>query len=181
MAGNTFENIKSLLNNGHGEGVFGSVDNKPILGSVKLKTNDFWKEVKKIRYVEAKSGHMWYRVDEQDGKYGRLFLDDFTELEQYDAVVISDYNKHFLTTEQISNISKHHPVVIMDSKRPLDIWAENCAFIKVNSAEFRQAKKITNKMKEKLIITLGPNGTWFNRKTFFRSQCSYQKPFRCGR
>lgn len=166
LAGNTYENIKSLLNNGHGEGPFGSLDNKPILGTVKLKTNEFWKEVKKIRYVETKSGHMWFRVDEQDGKYGRLFLDDLSEFDVFDCIVISDYAKGFLSTEQISIISKHHPLVILDSKHPLDSWAENCFFIKVNSQEYRNAKRITNKMKEKLIITLGPNGVWHSGKLY---------------
>lgn len=149
-----------------GEGLFSSFDNKPVLGTVKLKTNDFWKEIKKTRFIEQKSNHSWIRIDENDEKYGHLFLDNPKEFEEYDALVISDYNKCFLTEQNIIDISKNHPMVIIDSKRPLDVWAENCTFIKVNSQEYRNAKNITPKMKEKLIITLGPNGTWHQNKLY---------------
>lgn len=166
MAANVYANIKSLLNNGHGEGLFSSTDIKPVLGTVQLKTNEFWKEVKKTRYVEQKSNHHLIRVDENDGKYGRFFMDSSKQFDKYDALVISDYNKDFLTEQNIIDISKNHPLVIMDSKRSLDTWAENCTFIKVNSQEYRNAKNITPKMKEKLIITLGPNGTWHQNKLY---------------
>lgn len=72
----------------------------------------------------------------------------------------------FLTEKDIENISNRHQLVFLDTKRPLDVFAENCTFIKVNSAEYNKAKNITQKMKNKLIITLGSNGTWFNNKLF---------------
>lgn len=57
-------------------------------------------------------------------------------------------------------------MVVIDTKKPLDKFVENCAFIKVNSSEYKKAKNITKKMKDKLIITLGSNGTWFRNKLF---------------
>ena len=93
--GNVFNNVKSILNNGHGEGLFSSIDNKPVLGTVKIKTNDFWQEISKTRYIEQKNNHLFIRVDEHEGKYGRLFLDDIKDIESYDAIIISDYNKRF--------------------------------------------------------------------------------------
>lgn len=60
MAGNVAENLKTLLNNGHGEGIFSSLDIKPVYGTVKLKTNDFWQEITKTRYFEAKNHHRFY-------------------------------------------------------------------------------------------------------------------------
>lgn len=106
------------------------------------------------------------RVDQNEGKYGRFYIEDFKEFNEYDGIIISDYNKGFLSEKDIENISNHHNLVVIDTKKPLDKFVENCAYIKVNSNEYKKAKNITNKMKEKLIITLGGNGTWYNNKLF---------------
>lgn len=166
MAGNCYQNIKALLNNGHGEGLFSSMDNKPVLGSVDIKTNDFWREITKTRYLEYKNNHNFLRVDQNEGKYGHLFMDDLKNLSSYDVIICSDYNKGFLTEENLMEISKNHPLTFLDTKRPIDIWAENFSFIKINSAEFKQAKNISKKLKNKMIITLGSNGTWHNGKVY---------------
>lgn len=148
-----------------GEGMFSSLDNKPILGSAKIKTNEFCKEITKTRYIEQKNNHLFIRIDKNDDKYGHFFINDIENVKSYDAVIISDYNKGYLTENDIKNISISN-LTFLDSKRPLDSFAEECAFIKVNSSEYKKAKNITLKMKNKMIITLGANGTWFNNKIY---------------
>ena len=76
-------------------------------------------DIKKIRYVDARYNHMVLRVDEND-KCVRIDLDeiDIKEIEdEYDALIISDYNKGFLTEEDIEYISTVNIPVFLDTKK----------------------------------------------------------------
>ncbi len=139
MAYNTFLNIRSLA------------------PDVSLKTNVNWDEISKTRYVEEKSNHMFIRVDKGEGTYGRCDVKEI-ELSHYEAIVISDYNKGFLTKEDIKYILDNHPLTLLDTKKEIAKWCENATFVKINNYELNKAKNITSKLKEKLVVTLGPAG-----------------------
>jgi len=132
---------------------------------VNIFTNTNWKSITKTRLVEKKTNHMFLRWDENDTSYGRIDLSAI-KFSLYDAVAISDYNKGFLSKQDISAICKLHHLVFLDTKKPLGRWAENAAFIKINNHELSNAEKVTDKIRQKLIVTLGPEGASYWGKIF---------------
>lgn len=134
--------------------------------SVELCTNSNWYVIKKTRYVEAKSNHMLLRVDEGDNVYGNC---DVTKIpfDNFDCVVVSDYNKGWLTTKQINYIGKHSKISVLDTKKILGPWANSITFIKINEYEYeRTLPVLTDDIISKLIVTLGPRGAMYNGKIF---------------
>ena len=67
------------------------------------------------------------------------------DLEQYDAVVISDYNKGFLREEDIQFICENHDQVFIDTKKILGDFCKNCSFIKINQEEYNNSFEYINK------------------------------------
>ena len=128
-----------------------------------LLTNDNWKDIKKNRYIEQRSNHMFIRVDENDKKYGRIDIDNF-DFSSYDAIVISDYNKGYLSEQDIEKISLLHDNTFLDTKKILGKWCRNIGFIKINNFEHEKTKHILdNNIKKKLIVTLGSEGASHNK------------------
>ena len=89
-------------------------------------------KIRKIRYVCSKYNHMLLRVDEND-TCEQVNIDfnkfDFTP---YDAVVISDYCKGFLSINDIVNITSNSQVpVFLDTKKDLGDWAINVTLLKL--------------------------------------------------
>ena len=91
----------------------------------------------KTRYVDEVSNQMLLRVDEDDVidgiEYSKLLTIDY---DKYDAVVISDYNKGFLSEDDIEYIAGKQPLTFMDTKKRLGKWAKNIGFIKINQKEY---------------------------------------------
>ena len=126
------------------------------LPEVSIETNPNWRDVKKTRYVEIKSNYAFIRVDSKEvvSKYQHS-----VDLSKFDIVVISDYNKGFLTNEDIQEITSSHPQVFLDTKKILGAWAEKAAIIKINDYEFqRSAPHMTDSIRSKTIHTLGALG-----------------------
>jgi bifunctional ADP-heptose synthase (sugar kinase/adenylyltransferase) len=88
----------------------------------------------------------------------------------YDAIVISDYCKGFLTTGDIESICNSNTNVFLDTKKKLGIWIDSADFIKINSIEYKQNLKFISdnleNLKEKLIMTRGKYGCVFNDDIF---------------
>ncbi len=76
--------------------------------SAELITNDGWQEITKTRYMHESSNHMFFRVDTPHN-ITRIDVDSLDV--NADLVVISDYNKGFLTEADIERICKSHPLV----------------------------------------------------------------------
>lgn len=120
----------------------------------------------KTRYVDEVSNQMLLRIDENDSIEPLKFEDVYSiNFSQYSAVVISDYNKGFLTEEVIRFISRQHKSVFMDTKKKIDFWALDVGFIKINDKEFEENSDFLYKEYEgELIITKGKEGAmrWTN-------------------
>jgi D-beta-D-heptose 7-phosphate kinase/D-beta-D-heptose 1-phosphate adenosyltransferase len=124
-------------------------------------TND----IRKIRYVCSKYNHILLRVDENDKcenindqVSGNIYWSDF------DAVVISDYNKGFLDELDIKFISEQHPLVFLDTKKILGKWAHEINCIKINYQEYLNNSSILeydSNLKDKTIVTRGKYGCDF--------------------
>ena len=140
--------------------------------------------ITKIRYVENRSNQMVLRVDEHDHCEGvdesllkGLTMNKFktppfgfgssTE-DYYDAIVISDYCKGFLTEEDIQYICENNKNVFIDTKKKLGEWIKDADFIKINELEYKKNHELLSDegFKEKLIVTLGNKGCRYNGKDF---------------
>ena len=112
----------------------------------------------KTRYIDEKYNQQMLRVDNEP------FVNpmDYQLPEgEYDALVISDYNKGFLTTEKISEIvdSFDGPVFIDTKKNHLP---KLDAYVKINEHEYNNFKSSI----EKLLITRGGKGCEYKGKLY---------------
>jgi len=129
-------------------------------------------DIKKTRYVDAQSNHIFIRIDSDDNIIERISQNFLTKeyLEQYDAIVISDYNKGFLHEDDIKKICFYHSNTFMDTKKKLGDWADDCRWIKINEPEYKNTKEeIKNRkyiFEESLIVTLGSKGCRYKGITY---------------
>jgi bifunctional ADP-heptose synthase (sugar kinase/adenylyltransferase) len=125
--------------------------------------------ITKTRHIHESSNTLLLRIDEEkniDNIGDRLPKLDFWD---YPMVVVSDYNKGFLTEEDIAYIGFKHPNVICDTKKKLGEWCKDLRFIKLNRTEFENNKEFIEEnewMLEKLIITLDKDGCMYNGTTY---------------
>lgn len=159
-----FKSVETVENGGMAMNVYNNV--KSLNKNVEILTNENWKSIKKTRFVETKSNHMFMRLDENDDSYGVLKLDE-DYLSNFEAIIVSDYNKGFLTTEILERISNIHPLTFLDTKKILGEWSKNFTFIKINGVEYDKTKHtIDDKMLKKMIITQGQKGCLYNGEIF---------------
>lgn len=145
--------------------------NLSALGAdVDLITNE--KQIKKIRFVDERYNHMVLRVDEGDEceRITNINID----YSKYSSIIISDYCKGFLETEDIINISKNSPSpVFLDTKKLLGPWCEYVDFIKINNFEYENNKqniKDNPNLLSKTIITQGKNGCVYRDHRFLTQE-----------
>jgi len=153
MAGNVVENLKSLSDDVHVEHIH-QIEN-----------------IVKTRYVEQKSNHMFMRLDEGEtnGISPLLSLDTeiIGKILRSDIVIISDYNKGYLSEDIISKITEKSKFSVMDSKKRLtEKSIENLNFVKLNEIEYNQNKELVSDNLEKFVITLGSKGAMFLNEIF---------------
>lgn len=148
MAGNVVANLKAL-------GV-----------EVDFITNET--EIRKVRYVCSKYNHLLLRVDENDTC--ERISEKKMNLVKYDAIIISDYCKGFLTEEDIENISNNFKCpIFLDTKKILGEWAYGIDFIKINYHEYERNKEVLENnptLKNKTIITRGKYGCDYQGKNY---------------
>jgi len=146
MAKNVHRNISSLVN------------------SVDILTNNNWYDITKVRYVHNATNHMFFRVDNDiDIKRINLNEIDFN----YKIIVISDYNKGFLSEEDIAYICKKHSCVFLDTKKIIGEWAINAKYIKINNFEYERSKEyFTPDLDKKIIHTHGAEGCILNGRHY---------------
>lgn len=107
--------------------------------------------ITKTRIIDEKSGYQIVRIDEEPKIEP---WNGVVNTEGYDAVVISDYNKGFLTYEHIQNlIHDFNGPVFIDTKKK-NLKAFNGAYVKINEKEFETAESYAWDM----IVTLGAEG-----------------------
>jgi bifunctional ADP-heptose synthase (sugar kinase/adenylyltransferase) len=119
MAGNVVENVLSL---------------KPNCRIINFHQSN---PIKKTRYVDRKSNHMFLRVDENDfAEPFNLNISKTNSIINSDIVIVSDYNKGFLTHEDLLLIGKNSKLSVLDSKKILnDDIVKSFTFVKMNFSE----------------------------------------------
>ena len=140
--------------------------------SVFMLTNE--EEITKTRYIHEASNQQILRVDEEPEikplPYEPPFITDRSAYhkpphqippkEWYDVMVISDYDKGYVTQEKIFELVDwfEGPVIIDSKKTNLP---DNC-YIKINELEY---DKLENKS-DTIIITRGGKGTEYKGKLY---------------
>tara|TARA_R100000808_G_C2140257_1_gene148065 strand:+ start:607 stop:1338 length:732 start_codon:yes stop_codon:yes gene_type:complete len=128
----------------------------------RLYTNDNYKTITKIRYIDEKTNHMFMRLDENDNEYKKCDIEKIN-FSSYEAIIISDYNKGFLSKDDISFIGKNHDFVFLDTKKILGPWCKTVSYIKINLDEYERTKHmLDSEISDKLIITMGGDGAKHN-------------------
>lgn len=146
MAMNVFNNLSSYIKN------------------VEIVTNKNWNNIKKTRIMDQKTNHAFIRIDTKQ-EIERLNLNHLNL--DFELIVISDYNKGFISETDINEISQKHNNVFLDTKKKLGYWAENVRFIKINNHEYsRSLENINEKLESKIIRTHGSEGCYFQGKNF---------------
>lgn len=153
MAGNVYQNIISL------------VDNSEVIHWSQSE------DITKTRYVHEKSNQMLLRVDE--GELNpvsplRFLSDDMLQtIRNSDLIIISDYNKGYLTEEMIIKISEEAKVSLLDTKKKLDAnTIKNITFVKLNEIESKYNQELVEKYPEKFILTLGSKGAKYKDRIY---------------
>jgi bifunctional ADP-heptose synthase (sugar kinase/adenylyltransferase) len=137
---------------------------KTLSISTDLVTNKNWESVKKTRYVHDHSNHMFFRVDTPHD-IARFNVSEI----KFDSeiIVISDYNKGFLTELDIEYICNSHPLVFLDTKKILGKWAKKAKYIKINNYEFKKSQQnLSESLLSKVIHTRGADGCDFQGENF---------------
>ena len=151
MAGNTIENVKAIALEGC---EMNYITQKSL--------------ITKTRYVEEKSNHMFLRVDEGedfDCSFKWSMNVDIV-LGQADIVIVSDYNKGWLSNADIKEIGRKSNLSILDSKRKLtNDMIENYTFVKLNESERLNNPDLRG---DNIITTLGKQGAEY-KNTLFQS------------
>ena len=107
----------------------------------------------KSRFIDQRSGQHLLRVDDEpaisawDGRTPN-------PINEYDCVIISDYNKGFLTYESIEKIiAQASGPVFIDTKKT-DLSRFRGAYIKINELEYGNSTSLCDNM----IVTMGGTG-----------------------
>ncbi len=137
MSGNVVENLKALAD-----------------VNITHITNE--NKITKSRFVDKKSNHMFLRVDEGDNyTLGNSDIKNI-KFNEYDIVIVSDYNKGFISDNDLIEISKRAKLSIIDSKRKLtQEIIQYFHFIKLNKSEYNNNIRLNH---SGLIVTLGDEG-----------------------
>ena len=150
MAGNVVQNLKSICD-----------------CDVKLYSQK--NEITKTRFVDDKSNHMFLRVDEGESNIDSFGLTEqiIKEISESDIVIVSDYDKGFLSSDDITIIGKSAKLSIIDAKKKLSREIiDSFTFVKLNENEWKNNEELVEGFEKKLLITLGIRGCQWNGEIF---------------
>ncbi len=150
MAGNTKRNLEAL--------------------GLKADLISQYKTIIKTRYIDQKLNYTFLRVDNEgaiDQFNNSVVTDD--EISSYDAVVISDYGKGFLSEVDINRFCSNNANTFLDTKKNIGSYCKDVAYIKINNPEFEAIKSRidTQGWINKLIVTLGDRGCMIMKEKGF--------------
>jgi D-beta-D-heptose 7-phosphate kinase/D-beta-D-heptose 1-phosphate adenosyltransferase len=133
--------------------------------------------ITKTRFIDERSGQHLLRVDDEQ----RVTVwsgDTPFPLYNYDAIVVSDYNKGFLSYMSILDLIKGSecPVFIDTKKTDLNMFNMPDTYIKINEMEFNNS----NSKHDNLIVTLGSRGAMHNGDVYPTKKVEVMDVCGCG-
>lgn len=161
-----FEPSKTVTNDGMAGNVVANLRRLGV-GKVELITNH--EQITKTRYVEYKSNQMLLRVDSND-KVSNSFDIKKVDFDSYDAIVVADYDKGFLTPQNIQQIGERAKLSFIDTKKVIDIENfKGFTFVKMNEVEWERCQRYGadyDEWKDRLIITMSERGCMYKEKRY---------------
>ena len=118
--------------------------------------------IHKTRYVDQKSGQHLLRADDTHPNITPLDTSDIDDINDYDAIVISDYNKGFITYSaaiQLRNL--FNGPILIDSKKT-DLGCFGGCIVKINELEYSRAESTP----KSTIVTLGSKGAMYDGQIY---------------
>lgn len=117
----------------------------------------------KNRYIDQKTKQQLLRVDQKIDEEGvPHIIHEFNDYTDYNVVVISDYNKGFVSYDDIRRIRKEFDGPIFIDTKKTDLGSIGDCFVKINHIEKRNL--ISEPSLENMIVTFGgEHVTWGNR------------------
>jgi D-beta-D-heptose 7-phosphate kinase/D-beta-D-heptose 1-phosphate adenosyltransferase len=114
----------------------------------------------KTRLIDLKSKQQIVRID--DDKISTPVNVDISNLNCYDAIVISDYNKGTVDSNTIKTVVDNAVVPIFIDTKKTDLSVVGSAWVKINSVESEKLKISCNN----IIVTLGGEGAEYKNKIY---------------
>ena len=116
---------------------------------------------RKIRYIDRRTGEHLLRVDQDVEAQPYNFS---VPLKDFDAIVISDYNKGYVWNETIKELRTQFdgPIYMDTKKRNLADFPD--IYIKINQRELYDSKSLPEP--EYLIVTYGAKGCGYRDKVY---------------
>lgn len=115
---------------------------------------------RKIRLIDSRTGHHITRID-HDVTTRPVDIINFISSE-YDAVVISDYDKGVVTYELVEELIKKCDCPIYIDSKKKDLARFEGAFVKINSIE----NGLATSFPTELIVTMGKYGARYKDTTY---------------
>ena len=106
----------------------------------------------KTRIIDSKSKQHLVRIDQDE--LSKPVKINYATIDQYDAIVVSDYNKGSVEYETVENLRKNYTGPIFVDTKKTDLARFEGCYIKINEKEYNDAKTFPTE----LIVTLGRNG-----------------------
>ncbi len=115
---------------------------------------------KKTRFIDKRTNHQLLRVD--NDHFSKEPFDLKSISKNFDAVVISDYDKGFITQSYLENISNifDGPIYVDTKKR--DLGKLKGCFVKINEKE----RNLCISVPEEIIVTMGAKGTVYKDELY---------------
>jgi len=109
----------------------------------------------KTRVIDSKTGQHLVRID-QDIPSKAVKI-DYTDIDKYNAIIVSDYNKGSIEYETVENLRKNYPGPIFVDTKKTDLARFEGCYVKINALENAAAKTVPTE----LIVTLGRDGVQY--------------------
>lgn len=118
----------------------------------------------KTRVIDSRTKQHLVRIDQDSPS--RAVKIDYTDINSYNAIVVSDYNKGSIDYDTIENLRYHYTGPIFIDTKKTDLARFEGCYVKINQIEFEAAKTYPTE----LIVTLGKDGVKYKEHKFSTPQ-----------
>ena len=151
--------VADLIRNSTADGMAGNVNaNLKAFGiETTFLHQRLSQHIIKTRYVDIKSGQHLLRADSTHPSITPLDVASIENINDYNAIVISDYNKGFVTYDVVTQLrTLFDGPILVDSKKEGLAAFEGC-IVKINELEYERASSTPRST----IVTLGNRGAMY--------------------
>ena len=118
----------------------------------------------KTRVIDSKTGQHLVRIDQDIPS--RAVKIDYRDIDKYNAIIVSDYNKGSVEYETVENLRKNYTGPIFVDTKKTDLARFEGCYVKINALESAAAKTVPTE----LIVTLGRDGVKYKDHKFSTPQ-----------